>query len=119
MLENSSPPTMAMVIRPAWVGLMPRAIWKYCDKKTGDPNIATPTMIEANVARLVVRSRKSRIGMIGSFTESSVTTAATSSATPRPTIQAVVPDAQPKCEPARDTQISSTETPPAMSAAPR
>ena len=29
MLETSSPPTMAIDIRPASVGLMPRASWKY------------------------------------------------------------------------------------------
>ena len=30
MLETSRPPTIAIDIRPASVGLMPRAIWKYC-----------------------------------------------------------------------------------------
>ena len=29
MLETSSPPTIAIDIRPASVGLMPRASWKY------------------------------------------------------------------------------------------
>ena len=29
MLETRSPPTIAIDIRPAWVGVMPRASWKY------------------------------------------------------------------------------------------
>ena len=29
MLETSRPPTIAIDIRPALVGLMPRASWKY------------------------------------------------------------------------------------------
>ena len=29
MLEITSPATIAMDIRPAWVGLIPRASWKY------------------------------------------------------------------------------------------
>ncbi len=32
MLESSRPPTIAIDIRPAWVGLMPCAIWKYCER---------------------------------------------------------------------------------------
>ena len=32
MLETSSPPTMQMDIRPACVGDMPRASWKYCER---------------------------------------------------------------------------------------
>jgi hypothetical protein len=32
MLETSSPPTMNIVIRPARVGVMPWAIWKYCER---------------------------------------------------------------------------------------
>ena len=32
MLETSSPPTMATDMRPALVGDMPRASWKYCDR---------------------------------------------------------------------------------------
>ena len=66
MLETTSPPTMKTVISPAWVGLMPRAIWKYWLRYTVAPNIATPTISDAPVARAVVRSRKRRSGMIGS-----------------------------------------------------
>ena len=76
-------------------------------------------MIEAKVARLVVRSRKSRSGMIGSVARISTTTAATSSRTPRTTIQALVNDAQSKLWPASETQTSSTETPPVIRPAPR
>ena len=32
MLETSRPPTIAMDISPAWVGVIPRAIWKYCER---------------------------------------------------------------------------------------
>ena len=66
MLETSRPPTIAIDIRPACVGDIPRASWKYCDRYTVDPNIATPISTDAAVASDVVRSRKRRIGMIGS-----------------------------------------------------
>ena len=82
MLETSRPPTSASDIRPARVGDMPRAIWKYCERKTVEPNIARPTMTLAKTARLVVRSRNSRSGMIGSRTRDSVWTAAASRTTP-------------------------------------
>ena len=71
------------------------------------------------MARLVVRSRNSRSGMIGSLARISVTTAATSSSTPSATIQAVVTEPQSKLWPASETQISSMETPPAIRTAPR
>ena len=67
----------------------------------------------------MVRSRNSASGMIGSGARSSTTTAATSRNTPSATIQVVVTEAQPKACPASDTQMSSVETPPAMSTAPR
>lgn len=68
MPETSTPPTIASDMRPALVGDIPRAIWKYCDRNTVAPNIATPTITEASTARLVVLSRNSRSGMIGSLT---------------------------------------------------
>ncbi len=78
-----------------------------------------PTMIEANVARLVVRSLNSRSGMTGSFARISTMTAATSSSTPRTIIQALVNEAQSKSCPASETQIRRVETPPVISSAPR
>ena len=32
MLETSRPPTIAIDIRPACVGDIPRASWKYCER---------------------------------------------------------------------------------------
>ena len=71
------------------------------------------------MARAVVRSRNSRIGMIGSATLSSVSDRAPRAGQPAPTIQAVCVDHQAKSLPARETQTSSTETPPMIRAAPR
>ncbi len=71
------------------------------------------------MARLVVRSLKSRSGMIGSLAFVSTTTAATSSSTPSAIIQALVNEDQSKLWPASETQISSVETPPVIISAPR
>ena len=120
MLESIRPITSGTVMRPAWVGDIPRAIWKYCDRKTVLPNIATPTMTEAKVARLVVRSRNRCSGMIGSLTLSSVTIGRGEQQRRRaPTIQAVVEESQSNSVPASETQMSSVETPPVMRPAPR
>ena len=62
---------MVSPLRHTITGDMPREIWKYCERKTVPANIATPTITLANVARLVVRSRNSRSGMIGSFARAS------------------------------------------------
>jgi hypothetical protein len=56
---------MGRLIRPATVGDLPREIWKYCDRNTVPPNIATPTRTLVIVVRLNVRLRNSRSGMIG------------------------------------------------------
>ena len=66
-VETSRPPTIAIDIRPAWVGVMPRAIWKYWLEVDGRRRTSRrrPAPRRA-VARLVVRSRNRRSGMIGS-----------------------------------------------------
>src|SRR4029453_45700 len=116
-LATMRPPTIAIDINPAWGGDIPRAIWKYCERKTVDPNIATPTIVEAKTERLVVRSRKSRIGMIGSLARSSTSTATARVSSPTATRMHDTVEVQENSEPARETQTSRTDTPPAMSAA--
>ena len=73
----------------------------------------------ATMASVVVRSRKSRSGTIGSVARSSVTTKATIASTPPPTNSADSVDTQAKLSPARVTQISRAETPAVRKAAPR
>ena len=68
----------------------------------------------------VVRSRKSRSGMIGSTaTRASTKIAAARTARPARIIATEVAEVQPNCEPASETQTSRIETPPTMSVAPR
>ena len=72
------------------------------------------------MARDVVRSLNSRSGMIGSTaTFASTYSAAAMISTPAVTSTAVIGDTQANCWPASETQISSTLTPPVISAAPR
>ena len=73
----------------------------------------------AMIARVVVRSRNSRSGTIGSFARVSVTRKATTASTPPVRKSAVSVEAQAKVSPARVTQMSSAETPAVRKAAPR
>ena len=41
--DTARPRIIGIVRRPDTVGDSPRAIWKYCARKTVAPNIATPT----------------------------------------------------------------------------
>ena len=69
--------------------------------------------------RTTVRLRNSSIGTTGSGTRSSTITAATSAAIPRPARVSEVAEPHANCAPASEIQISSVDTPPAISAAPR
>ena len=80
--------------------------------------MATPIAVLATMASVVVRSRNSRSGTIGSFARVSVTRKATIARTPPPTEHAVSVEAQAKLWPARVTQMSSVETPAVRNAAP-
>ena len=71
------------------------------------------------MASVVVRSRKSRSGTIGSLARSSTRTEGDDRSTPPPTNSAVSSDAQAKVSPAKVTQMSSAETPAVRRAAPR
>jgi hypothetical protein len=117
--EIIEPMIIGRVSRPAAVGEWPRAIWKYWPRKTAPPKSATPTAMLATTASVVVRSRKSRSGMIGSFALVSTSTAAPSRTTPSPTSRSDVRDPHANSVPASVTQMSRSQTPPAMSAAPR
>ncbi len=65
--EMNRPPIIGMVMTPDIVGDSPRASWKYWLKNTVPVNIATPTNSEARDARVMVRLRNRRSGMIGSL----------------------------------------------------
>src|SRR5690606_13448188 len=116
--ETSVPNTIGRLIQPATVGDLPSESWKYWDRKTVLPNIATPTRALASVASATVRLRKILSGMIGSAARASTRIASASSTTPAMTIVALQPDAQANVLPASDDQISSTETPAVISTAP-
>ena len=117
--DSSSPAIIGMVSRPASVGRVAARDLQVLAEEDRRPNIATPTATLAMMASVVVRSRKSRSGTIGSFARSSVTTKATIASTPPPTNSAVSTEAQAKLSPASVTQISSAETPAVRKAAPR
>ena len=54
-------------MRPASVGVAPRAICMYWLRNTDAPNIAMPVAIEAITARVKVRLRNIESGMSGSL----------------------------------------------------
>ncbi len=107
----SNPAIIGMVISPDWVALAPRASCMYWARNTEVPNIDTPTEIEAMTERVKVRFLNIVNGMIGSEALNSTITKAAREATAPPTIHAVVAEAHSKSLPARETQISSDETP--------
>ncbi len=75
---------------------------------------------DAAVASAVVRSLKSRSGMIGSTaTLASTYSAAAMTTSPTTTIAAVVAEIQSNCWPASETQTSRMLTPPTIRVAPR
>jgi hypothetical protein len=77
-------------------------------------------MIEATVARVMVRSLNRWSGMTGSAaTRASTYSAAATRARPPPIISAVVPETQSKFVPASDTQTRITLTPATIRVAPR
>ena len=79
-----------------------------------------PTITDAAVARLVVRSLNRRSGMTGSTaTRASTYTVAASRARPSTTSSTEMVEPQAKLLPASETQTSSTETPPIRRVAPR
>jgi hypothetical protein len=65
MLETSRPPTIAIDIRPARVGLLPRAIWKYCACYSVAPHLATPFISLSSDASAVVAFFRSMGGSLG------------------------------------------------------
>ena len=81
--------------------------------------MTTPTTRLATTDSTTVRSRNSDIGTTGSVARSSTNTAATSAARPSPASVSDTVEPQANCEPASEIQISSAETPPEISAAPR
>src|SRR5690606_31497359 len=109
--DTSRPRIIGRLIRPATVGDLPRDTWKYCDRKTVPPNIATPTSRLATVVSVTVRLRKIDSGITGSGAPDSTNTAAPSSTTPAPVRAAVCQEPQSTSLPASDTQMSSALTP--------
>ncbi|CAM5532239.1 hypothetical protein SVIOM342S_05775 [Streptomyces violaceorubidus] len=116
--DTSRPRIIGRLIRPATVGDLPREIWKYCERKTVPPNMATPTRRLATVVRVTVRFLKMPSGITGSGVRDSTNTAATSSSTPPPVRAPVCQDAQSNSLPASDTQISRAQTPATIRNAP-
>ena len=105
---------------PDIVGDLPRASWKYWLKKTVPANIAIPTNSEASEARVMVRLRNSRSGMIGSLGLGLDEHEEQRRARPRrrPS-RTVCQDIQSYLSPAKVTQTSSSETAALMKNAPR
>src|SRR5690349_9821299 len=116
--EMNRPPIIGIVMTPDMVGDLSRASWKYWLKKTVPVNIATPTNSEASDARVMVRLRNSRSGMIGSLALDSTSTKTRPSTIEPPTIVYVCQDSQSYLSPAKVTQTSSSETAAAMKKAP-
>ncbi len=119
VVEIIRPRIIGRLIRPAAVGVLPSEIWKYWERNTVPPNMATPTSRLATVVSATVRLRKMSSGMIGSWTLDSTSTAASSRTTPAVTRAAVCHEAQSNRLPARVTHSSSALTPLMMRTAPR
>lgn len=115
---TNRPPIIGIVMTPDMVGDLSRASWKYWLKKMVPANIATPTKSDAREARVIVRLRKSRSGMIGSLALDSTRTKTPSSATVPPIIAYVCQDTQSYLSPANVTQTSSRQTAAVMKKAP-
>lgn len=105
-----SPPIIGIVMTPDIVGVLPRASWKYWEKKTVPANIATPTKSEASEASVMVRLRKRRSGMIGSLAFDSASTNSAPSTIEPPTMAYVCHEIQSYLLPAKVTQTRSSET---------
>ncbi|CAM5624930.1 hypothetical protein SMICM304S_05386 [Streptomyces microflavus] len=116
--ERKRPVIIGMVMTPDIVGDLPRASWKYWLKKTVPANIAMPTKSEAMDARVMVRLRKRRSGMIGSLARDSVKTKIRPSRTEPATMTYVCHDSQSYLSPAKVTQTSRSETAALMKNAP-
>ena len=106
-------------MRPASVGVAPRAICMYWLRKTDVPNIATPVAIEAMTARVKVRFLNSVSGMSGSFERSSVTMNRMMPTSAPPTMRIVSMLHQSKAVPALVTQMRSSDTETDSSTMPR
>ncbi len=100
------------------LGEKPRAVWKYCTRKTVPPNMAVPTASEPTTARVKVRLRNRCSGTTGSRTLLSTRIAPAPRSTAAPTSTAVWGLHQAKSLPARVTHTSSTVTLPTMRVAP-
>ena len=70
---SSSPAIIGIVMRPASVGVAPRASCMNWLRNTDAPNIAMPVAIDAITASVKVRLRNSESGMSGSFERISTT----------------------------------------------
>ena len=119
--ESRRPPIIGIVMRPASVGVAPRASCMYWLRKTDAPNIAMPVAIEAMTDSVKVRLRKRLSGMRGSAERSSTTMNSTVARMEPPTMRIVfrlhqsllfARSAQSPVTvvPAFVTQISSSET---------
>ena len=117
-------------MRPASVGVAPRASCMYWLRNTDAPNIAMPVAIEAMTDRVKVRLRKSVRGMRGSFERSSTMTKRIAASSEPPTISTVdrlhqsllfatSPQSPPFVVPAFVTQMSSSDTETESSTMPR
>jgi hypothetical protein len=118
MEATNRPPIIGMVITPDIVGDLSRASWKYCEKKTVPEYMPTPTNREASEARVIVRLRNRRSGMIGSDALVSVNTNSSASTIVPPTIVYVCQDSQSYLSLAKVTQTSSSEAAAVMKKAP-
>ncbi len=88
------PAIIGIVMTPDIVGVLPRASWKYWEKKTVPVNIEMPTNSDAREARVIVLLRNSRNGMIGSFAFDSTKTKIRASTIAPPTMTKVCQESQ-------------------------
>ena len=117
--ESSRPAIIGIVMRPASVGVAPRASCMYWLRNTDAPNIAMPVAIEAITARVKVRLRNIESGMSGSLARSSVTMNRIVPRIAPPTMRIVWMLHHSNESPASVTQISSSETATERSTMPR
>ncbi len=97
-------------MRPAWVGVAPRASCMYWLRKTDAPNIAIPVAMDATTASVKVRFLNSVSGISGFLTRSSVMMNRIVARIAPPTMRIVWVLHQSNESPASVTQMSRSET---------
>ncbi len=110
MDDSRRPAIIGIVMRPASVGVAPRASCMYWLRKTDAPNIAMPVAMDAMTESVKVRLRNSPSGMSGSFERSSTRMNSAAAMTDPPTMRTVSMLTHSNESPARVTQMSRSET---------